>query len=599
MERKTIYTIFISLGAIFLLLGGYAVITGTPLLSVFGSSTLSLDKVTLKSNFAQLNGEAWMLTFRAGGLGQSYYGSFDADEVEDDEKTATNDFSIDVEYEDQICNYDLAKSGSSKPIYNDLKMKTFFCVTQGGLSDEVDKISGFVLASGIDSPFSHPTSPCWIVYSPTQSTVGFFGSPDLESEYTITIDVDGDEVSKTINSLSSSSQGMIGDYAYAVWQGNLVSGKSCPDKDPYIGYYYNGKWRIGDSEDYDDYKGYLSDVITTNRDVREIAVSNIRSAAAKARSGGSFGSIADSTSLNSASVKVTLDDAVQFPMTTLYIKADKLGIYTPASEIKLYDPNSECFKTGDQGSIEVGLENTGDERWAGRLYAECESPFASSRSLDVSLSPGEKETRFLTITADASSHINGQCTVYAEGVGSSDSVKLRTCVDPQVTCSAGTEFCSTNGDLAAIKRCSSDGATSSVKKTCTQGEFCEDAECKDGDDNDDDGQGFFGGLFKGIGDFFGNLFNGFFDFFTILKLAIVAIFSIVAVFVSSDLLKQIESLKEIKTARWIIAVVIGVGMAFLLYTFIYSFWFWILLIGSIAYFMYGKPIVKALRITGR
>ena len=281
-------------------------------------------------------------------------------------------------------------------------------------------------------------------------------------------------------------------------------------------------------------------------------------------------------------------------MTTLYIKADKLGIYTPASEIKLYDPNTDCFKTGDQGSIEVGVENIGDERWSGRLFAECESPFSSSRSLDVSLAPGEKETRFLTITAAASSHTNGECTVYAEGVGSDDSVKIRTCVDPLITCSAGTEFCSTNGDLAAIKQCSSDGATSSVKKTCTQGQFCESAECKDGDENKDDG-----GFFAGIGEFFSNLFSGFFDFFTMLKLAIVVIFSIVSVFVSSDLLNQIDSLKEIKAARWIISVIIGVGLAFLLYTFIYSFWFWIVLIAGLTYLMYGKPIVKALRITGR
>jgi len=593
MEKKTIYTIFISLGILVLLLGGYFVISGTPLLSVFGSSTLFLDKVDLKSNFAQLNGEAWMLTFRAGGLGQSYFGSFDANEVEDEGKEATNDFSIDVEYEDQICNYDITRAATAKPIYNDVKMKTFFCATQSGLNNEIDRTSGYIIASGIDSPFYYPTSPCWIVYSPTKSDVGFFLSPDLESEYTITIDVDGDKVSKTINSLSGSSQGKIGDYAYAVWQGNLVTGKSCPDKDPHIAYYYNGRWGIGDAEDYSDYKGYLSDVITRDRDVREIAISNIRSHAARAKSGSSFGSLNSATSLSSASVDVVLKDAVQFPMTTLYIKADKLGIYTPASKVKLYDPNSECFKTGEQGSIEVGIENIGDERWSGRIYAECENPFSVSRSVDVSLLPGEKETRFITITAEAASHQNAVCTVYAEGVGSSDSVKVLACVDPQVTCEAGTNFCSTSGDKAVIKKCSSSGATSSIVKTCAYGQFCRDAKCIDGQDNDEDG------IFARIGKFFSNIFGGYFDFFTYLRLAIVAVFSLVSIFVSSDLLKQIESLKEIEVARWGISVVIGVGMAFLLYTFIYSFWFWIVLIAGLAYLMYGKPIVNALKITGR
>ena len=593
MEKRTIFTILISIGVIMMLLGGYSLISGTPLLSTFGSSTLSISKVDLKSSFSPLSGGAWMITLRAGGLGQSYYGSFDADEIEDDDKTATNDFTIDVEYEDQVCNYDISAGGSKTPIYDDLKMVTWYCVRMPSYETAKEKFgSGTVLYQGKD-PISSGKKMCWAVGSPTQSQVGNFESPDVESEYTITIEVDGDEVSKTINSLSDSSAGMIGDYAYAAWNGNLVSGKSCPDKDPYLPVYTSGKWRIGDEESYDEYKSWLSNLATSNRDEREIAIRNSRTYATRAKSGGSFGSFNSQTSLSSASVDVVLQDAVQFPLTTIYIKADKLGIYTPSSSVKLYDPNSECFTTGEQGSIEVGIENTGDERWSGRIYAECDGAFSASRAIDISLGVGRKTTRYIPITASASSHDSSHCIIYAEGVGSSDEVRVDVCVDPQITCSALEKFCSTDGDKAAIKKCSSDGATSSVVKTCNAGEFCEDLECVSGNDDDEDS------WFQNIKDWVGKLFSGFFDFFTTLKLAIVAIFSIVSIFVSSDLLNEIKSLREIPIAKWLVAIIIGIGLAFVLYSFIGSLWFLIALLGGTAYLLYGKPIVRALGITGR
>jgi hypothetical protein len=91
-----------------------------------------------------------------------------------------------------------------------------------------------------------------------------------------------------------------------------------------------------------------------------------------------------------------------------------------------------------------------------------------------------------------------------------------------------------------------------------------------------------------------DIFNGIFDFFTLLKLSIVIIFSLVSVFVSSDLLDGIRSLNENKAIRISISVLIGVLIALLLYSFIYSFWFWILLVAGIVYLIFGKPIVNLL-----
>jgi len=408
MEKKTIYLIGILIGLIVIISSILALTGNLNFLSIIGSSTLSLSKVDLKSSFSQLNGQAWMLTFSAGGLGQSYYGSFDAEEIEDEGTTATKGFTINVEYGEQTCNYDITSSNTKMPIYDDLKMATWFClgtISEEDATEQFEKKygSGYVTYWGRDSILDGSINNCWVVGSPTYSTVGSFESPDLDNEYTITLNIDGNKVSKTINSLSGSSQGKIGDYAYAVWNGNLVSGASCPDKDPYLPIYSGGKWIVGDADYYDDYKTYLASIGTTDRTTRNLAISNTRNYASKTKAQQSFGYLNSATSLNEGSVIVTLDSPIQFPVTTLYIKSATLGIYTPSSKVDLYSPNSECFDTGTQGSIEIGIKNTGDQSWTGNIYAECSSPFSAGRSLILSLSSGESATRYIPITADASS----------------------------------------------------------------------------------------------------------------------------------------------------------------------------------------------------
>jgi len=595
MEKKTIYTIGIIIGLLAIISIIVALTTGFSFLSVIGSSTLSLSKVELKSSFAPLNGEAWLLTFTAGRLGQSYYGSFNSNDVIDGNAKATEDFTINVQYEDQTCNYDIVSSTTKTPIYDDIKEVKWTCISPTSITESQaltkwkDKYgSGYLIVYG-GSRITEGINNCFAVGSPTYSSVGAFSSPDLDSEYTITIDVNGKVASKTINSLSGSSQGKIGDYAYAVWNGNLVSGASCPDKDPYLPIYSNGRWIIGDSDYYDDYKSWLTAISNPEPSTRANAITTARSFVARTKAQQSFGALNSATSLDYGSVKVTLQDAIQFPVTSLYIKSSTLGIYTPSSKVDLYSPNSECFNTGTQGSIEVGIKNTGDQTWTGNVYAECSSPFSSSRSISLSLSQGESAIRYIPITADSSSRKTSSCIIRAEGVGSEDSVNVGVCVDPLVTCVANEKFCSTSGELAVIKMCSSDGATSSIIKTCTTGQTCDGNECVDADE-------VKLSIFTKIKNWFSNIINGIFDFFTILKYLIVISLGIVSIFISSDILKSIKSLEENETIRWIISVGIGIGIGFLLYTFIYGIVFWIIVVLGFIYMLFGRKIKSALGI---
>lgn len=565
-------------------------------LSISGASTLSLQKVDLQSNFAPLNGKAWLLTFTSGKLGQSYYGSFDSDEVVDGESTATKDFSISVEYEDQSCSYDIVQSSSSVnlPIYNELKMITWNCLSIPSLSDAQSKFgSGKILSYGKDSSFVGINS-CYAVGSATQSPIGVFSSPDVEAEYTVSIDVGGKIATKKLSTSSGSNKGMLGDFAYVVDNGGLVSGQSCPDKDPYIAYYYNGRWYIGNSEDYKDYKDVLYNLVAQNdRGTREDLLNLAKTLASASKSGGASWSIDSSTSLSSASAKTMVSTPIIFPLTSLYIKASTLGIYTPSSKVKLYNGKSECFTTGEQGSIEVIAENTGDELWTGTLYAECTSPFASSRNVQLSLNEGESKTIFIPLTAEVSSKKTSNCIVYAEGVGSSDDLRVGVCSTPQITCTAGQQFCSTNGDRAVIKKCSQDGATSTIVTTCGNGEICQNLECISSSST---GGANSGCAWYDIPCKISSLFEVTLNFLIILKWVIIIIVSIVSIFISADLLEKIRSLEEIQPLRWTIAVLIAVSIGVLLYSFIGSFWFWVCSIGVVIYLIFGATIKSYLHL---
>lgn len=578
-----------------LLVGSFLFTEGFGMLSIYGTSTLSLDRVNLQSSVSQLNGQVWMLTFRAGGLSQRYFGSFSPSEVEaatSGDLKPIKDFSIEVEYEDQTCNYDITSTSYSTPIYNDVKMETWGCILYPDSYDAQEHFgSGTVLFYGKDTVFSG-FDQCWAVGSPTKSPVGRLESPDINSEFTISIDAGSDSASRTFNTLSGTTQGTIGDFAYAIWQGNLVSGKSCKDKDPYIPIYVNGVWRIGAKSSYDVYVNSLRNLNTVNRNEREIVIRDIRSLVTQAKSSQSFGSFNSVTSLNSASVESIVQDPVQFPVTTLYIEADSIGIFTPAPEAKLFSPNSECFRTGDQGSIEIGIENVGDDFGTWNIFAECDSGFRTTRNIQVSLAPGQSDIRLIPLTATTTEERTGRCTIIAESPAGQVKTSVGVCVKPQITCNAGESWCSTSGDREVVKKCSSTGATSSVSKTCAVDQYCEDLQCIDrkGPVPDPDLNNWFKRTWNNITQFFGDLVNGIFGVFFAIKVLIIAIGTLIGTLLLKSALSGMDAIKNNQAAQWIISIIFGILFGVVLSIFVGSFIFWILLIAGILSLIFFNQI---------
>jgi len=87
------------------------------------------------------------------------------------------------------------------------------------------------------------------------------------------------------------------------------------------------------------------------------------------------------------------------------------------------------------------------------------------------------------------------------------------------------------------------------------------------------------------------LFEGIFSFFITLKYILIVIISLVLFFAIFDLLEKIKSLKNNNTLRIVVSLLITGLLAYLLFIFIGSFLFWVILILGIA-FLILKKIIK-------
>src|SRR6185503_15704071 len=337
MRDKTIkYTVGFILGIIVLL----AIIAGNypgflPL-SIAGTSTLSISQAQLQSTNPYLNGQAWLLTFSAGGLGQSYYGTISPSQVDaltPDQTTTTKTLSIKVDYADQVCNYPIQNTGSFTPIY-DMVYKKYACFLNPSIQD-IKTNTGiqnilYYGRLGITEGFA-----CFGVGYNTVSPVGTFNNPSVSQPYTITLNVDGKIATRTIDPSAGSAQGAVGDYAYAIWNGNLVSGSSCSSSTEYRTIYLNGNWITVKRQNYDAYASFEANNKLNGYNgcsaYSENCILNwlnqFNNAANLAKTQTSFGTVFDSSSQTNAVVKVVQGTPLQFPVTTLYVKASTLGVF--------------------------------------------------------------------------------------------------------------------------------------------------------------------------------------------------------------------------------------------------------------------------------
>ena len=448
-----------------------------------GFTTLSLSApADFQSSNPFFNGPTWILSVRQGGFGQYAAGTFSASEIKDpDGITAINNLKLEVTNDRQSCVYPIQYTGNDykiyklyRVIYSGAKLNPLFNVNNQCLIDSNNN-GGAMLSSGY-SAFSLDGVCVW---KTLQGDIAKLKSlPDKQFSTTVKVTT-GNIVQSGIITNTGDIQKQIGNNVWAVWNGNLETGDSCPGTQNVIAEYSNG-WKLLDSSKYNNYvaaaipiendlsAGKIGLVTLTETDSKiqqynsyaDIAVQQ-----AQLKSEG--GSIAyTSGSVSSGAIQIDLAKSIFFPLLTFYIKADALGIVQPVPKPQIVSvPSSILMKTGTTSLIPVSVKNIGTEAGTMQLSASCQAPVSQVGSaIDVSLQPNEQRTVNIPIIGDSIARINSICTIKFQSLNNFVTASTTVTVDPIQICQPNQVIC--NNDK--IEQCNSAGSGRFVVSDCTQ-----------------------------------------------------------------------------------------------------------------------------------
>jgi len=443
--------------------------------SAIGTSLLSLQKVDLVSNFIPLDGEAWVYTFRMGGLGQKAVGIIDADDVSVEGKRPLYDFEFSAEMTKQECVYDITPTSDTK-IYSIDKIT--------GEGDAINFLGSCVPGewekvctdNSKEALFAYRYGllKCQIICgTPLTSVVGNLDTlPDLNSLVELTATSKGVTNTFSFNTLTDETKGKIGNNVYSIWQGDLSSGVNCPDSTQYKPIYKNNKWVLVNEQKYDEYRDILNDVENVgNNDDYNLWLERHNRAKSQALQTQSFGDIENPSEMFNSQIKSEIiGRPVSIPIITAYIKTDWLGIYTPVGEPKIINADSECFIPSSSGIIVVDVKNVGDDLGSFTITANCDNDlFNLKHSVPVTIKSGETQKVYLPISGgDTNKKVDSRCKVIVNGISSSDSMYTDVCINPLQTCTIGQLQCVEND----IKICDQYGTGWNLYKTCDNNAQC-------------------------------------------------------------------------------------------------------------------------------
>jgi len=571
MKKNKIW-IYVLIVIILIIIGGVFLVPYIQ--SVTGFSTLALSKVSFESDSEYLDGEQWVLTVAQGTLAQRAQGTFTPENIEDvtGGETTKNNFQINVNYQDQTCEYNVVQGDYDAPIYK-LALHRFFCVAPLLNEDKVIKeledngISENRLTMAWGAVPSISFNNCWAIYWTEKTIVARFENPKIRSKMNIAVLAGTRSDDVTLDTLRD-AESPLSDFAYVVWVGNLDSGKQCPSQTPYRPVYKSDKYVTIDDQMYERYINVWDDLYleTLNKDDYdfndlEVYINSLNNKANIALVSKNFGYYEKGGEINNAILKHELIAPLIFPVLTFYVKAETLGIYTPSPSLKMISADSPEFDSGN-GIIYITVKNIGDEDGTWNFYGDCNSGFEIPESRQYSIGAGQTKTVTLPLQGESGDKTTGKCTIYAENVAGVESIDVTVTVNPFVTCQPNSKFCGTSGGKDVVFKCDSDGAGKSVAKECTVGQICENAECKDDNGNDSD-------WWDKIKDFFNDIGNFFTEFVLIISI-VVGLLATIAGYVLYERFAKIVKIKENK----LIAIIVGVLLGFLAGYLFYSLFWW-------------------------
>ncbi len=443
-----------------------------------GFNDIALSSIDYLSNDPVLGGKSWVLTVVQNCQGRYAVGSFDKSKIQDyqDNARAEYDLKITTSLDEQKCEYPIQVQGTSIKHLNYETKNLKFGWGAGDFEDECTAKTGslWFINKGWDYT-------CF--WATETAKHGILETPSTTFKSTIKLESHGETKTATITNTGPRSV-QIGDVGSAFWNGNLVTGDQCPIAADYriSAAYQNGVWRTIDESKYQAYLGYhqaqlencinryvdygteTPDSCTDDYNVME---SNALSGKQLVSKGGSVGTTYGST----YNGKVFLEPvkALQYPMITLRLNVDWIGLYIPVGEPKVIYASSQDFRTGTTGIIDSQIQNVGTGTGSFNVYATCEAPFSQQGgSHTVYLAPNEVTSVSIPITASASAETAGTCSVCAQDINDPTKKHCKSVavtVKPQILCTPNERRC--NGDY--IEQCSLDGSGWTTIQECELG----------------------------------------------------------------------------------------------------------------------------------
>lgn len=430
--------------------------------------------VDYTSNDPTLNTNAWLLTVVQNCQGRYAIGTIQKEDIVDGDKQAEKDFKIEFSLDKQACEYPINVMGT--PVYV-MNQETRYIDPMNANSLDIVNAWKSECQNKLGYRYFVQTGHPYYQYScfwETGGTAhGVLGTPFLDFESTITLEVDGNSIdSQTITNTGAGSA-TIGNIGYAYWSGNLVTGEQCPiaSDERIDALYQSGIWKTIDTLKYNDYLNYRSSGFENclSRYVdygTETAISCINAyntyssqATVLKQLTSSGGTVAETTGdAIDGQVILELSKIIQYPLVSMKISANWLGIYVPVGEPEIIRVYTEPFATGTTGIVTAEVRNVGDAYGAFKAYIDCPSPISQyGASRDVGIYPDRIGYVSVEVTGLASTEdITKTCTFHVYDMNNptvEDTETIAVTVKPQITCSPYELRCLGN----YIEQCNTQG----------------------------------------------------------------------------------------------------------------------------------------------
>jgi len=449
-----------------------------------GTSTLSVSDVSLESTNPFFTGKAILVTFTANSkINQSYFGTLSATQINNaiqGEETVTKGFKANLENVESWCEYGLTQQ--SLNIYNyGVIYKDLGCIFCNDSHADVMLTECQPFGTIVDyGRISDNDFTGYCVYrnltSSIKGNIQTIADNKFSAQATFQIDGQGKE-SKTISSTEQTVQ--FGSDAFWQWQGNLTSGSWCeaPQDKGIATVYRNGQYIITEEELILEYQvrqnqlenlpyrpssGYVNQRII-NSDAFRNAIY-----------GGSDWQPRNSDQfayIESGKIKYFLNELVSFPVFSMYVKADSLGIFTAVPDPQINYVKGTSLGDSSEGSIEVNLTNIGSQGGSFLVGLDCIDTWVDdSQTRSPYFNAGQTYSVFVPLTASCSTTKTTQCRASVSSLGEtiySNYVNV-TC-EPFQTCIPNQKSCIEN----KVQQCNEQGTAWLVINDCeAQGKTC-------------------------------------------------------------------------------------------------------------------------------